>query len=490
MYQLPRQRARTRGHPCMQTHSSLACNEKHALPIPSLLAEQAVPLPEEFLPPLVLGFRAHEHLAPDLVFHLALLRESIVRADLHNTLPAQLHLLILIANGGTRVLLVDDVLARRLPPLPALLLSDGRLQLFELSVDLAQRLGYGFAGACGAVPAFVLHAAAHLSEAQALHRLIRMLIIRVAANDDRGAGLTVEGWLQQHRQLGVEEGGAGQIAPALLEALLALVKRMDAALQGEKALVNVVCLGDALAATVILLPRNPGDLLVASFQSARRLDALVGAALAHPFGASQVHEEQGGLHGGPAARCPLAQPQDHHDMRPGAALVHRGARLAFVLLAPLEDGRKGLAVRHGLLAPPLKDVTMAHALIRGAVRADVPPEQVADVVAKDLDVACSEGDFEAGGATRLYACQDLVPDARHEALPVAASRHLRAGRPVRAEKGVSLAAAGLAVHDQGAIHAIQEVQRQPQTAMLVEVLLRCNLAKYMVEVPVAHADPW
>mmetsp|Transcript_40605 Transcript_40605/g.129029 ORF Transcript_40605/g.129029 Transcript_40605/m.129029 type:complete len:267 (+) Transcript_40605:18-818(+) len=255
----------------------------------SVLAQDPTALLEQLLPPGVFLLCPHEHLAQDFMLHRFLLGGPIVCHDLHGTLQAKLHLLVVVADCAACVLLVNDVGADGPAPLPALLRADLRLHLSELVVDLPQGLRHGRACVRCPSPALLLDVAAHLPEAQALHGLLRVVIVRAAADDDGGTRVTVKRRLQEHCKLAVMEGHAWRLT-ALLHALLALVECGDAALECQKSLVDVVCLCDALAGRVVILPGDASQLLVARFQAARRLHTLVGLALAHPLGTSQVHE--------------------------------------------------------------------------------------------------------------------------------------------------------------------------------------------------------
>merc|ERR1711897_34470 len=110
-----------------------------------------------------------------------------------------------------------------------------------------------------------------------------MTIIRAATNHDGRARLSTERGLEKQCQLGVMERDARERLP-IPRTLLPLIKCLDAALERQQAFVDVVCLHDALAASVILPPRHTRHLLIAHIERARSPNGLIRLTLAYPFG--------------------------------------------------------------------------------------------------------------------------------------------------------------------------------------------------------------
>mmetsp|Transcript_24888 Transcript_24888/g.71396 ORF Transcript_24888/g.71396 Transcript_24888/m.71396 type:complete len:256 (-) Transcript_24888:913-1680(-) len=236
---------------------------------------------------------------------------------------------------------------------------------------------------------------------------------------------------------------------------------------------------------VVLLPRHTPRVLVAAPDTARRPQVLIGLALADALGASQVDEAEGRLNKLQHVRRPLPQAQDDDGVRSGASLVHRGAGLALGFLAPAEHTLQGGEVANRHLALALQDVAVAHAMLRSTVDAEATPEQIAHVVAEHLDVARAKLHLETRRPAAFQGLQNLPRHSRHETV-------LRPRRIVvydmRSEHRMGLPAARLPINDQRAIRAIEEIVRQPETALPEDLALGRGLIKDLVELPVPDTD--
>mmetsp|Transcript_16400 Transcript_16400/g.46955 ORF Transcript_16400/g.46955 Transcript_16400/m.46955 type:complete len:485 (+) Transcript_16400:109-1563(+) len=460
------------------------CGDRHGLWRGAHAAQEDLSPPKQLLSALILRLGADEHLAPDLVLDFLPLRRTVVLENLNGAEAAELHDLVLVDERAPGVHLVDDVHLCAPPPLPALLAADLGLDVPKLAVNLLQGLGDDCRGVGLPFRPLLLHADAELPEAQGLHGLLRVRVLTAAAHDEGRPGLAAQRGLQQLGELGVVEGHAGRL-PARAEALRALLERLDAALQREQALVDVVRLRDALPAVVVLPPRHGPELLLAADTAARRAEVLVGAALADALGAAQVDERQRGLHELLGGGRPLAEAQHDDGVRSGAPLVHRRAGLALRGLAPPQHVLQGREVGDRHLALPFQDVAVAHTVLRRAVRPDPPTEKVADVVAEDLHDTRAELHLEALRLPDSHRLEDLPRDPWHETL--LCERRIVVD-DVRAEHGVRLPAAGLAVDDEGPARAVEEVVRQAQAALPKDAALRGGLVEDLVELPVADAD--
>eukprot|EP00419_Tripos_fusus_P081578 CAMPEP_0172945848 /NCGR_PEP_ID=MMETSP1075-20121228/226763_1 /TAXON_ID=2916 /ORGANISM="Ceratium fusus, Strain PA161109" /LENGTH=210 /DNA_ID=CAMNT_0013807293 /DNA_START=65 /DNA_END=698 /DNA_ORIENTATION=- len=144
-------------------------------------------------------------LAPDFVLDGSFARCTIVSSDLNGTCSAKLHDLIAIDNCATCVLLIDDINAGDRPPLPPLLRANGRFHLPDVCVNLLHSTFHRPTGliAGASFSCFVLHRAAHLAEAETLHCLLSMSVLRCTAHYYGSVSLTVKGRLKQQRQLRV-----------------------------------------------------------------------------------------------------------------------------------------------------------------------------------------------------------------------------------------------------------------------------------------------
>mmetsp|Transcript_24887 Transcript_24887/g.71389 ORF Transcript_24887/g.71389 Transcript_24887/m.71389 type:complete len:330 (-) Transcript_24887:913-1902(-) len=311
-----------------------------------------------------------------------------------------------------------------------------------------------------------------------------MNILATAADDEGSPRLAIERGLQQLRQLGVVEGNARRI-PAGTDELRTLSERLDATLEREQALVDVVRLCDTLATMVVLLPWHRPHLLFTATDAARRSQIFVGLALADALGASQVDEAERRLHKLLHFGRPLSQAQDNDGVRSRTALVHRRACLALRVLTPAEHILKSGEVVDRHLALTLQDVAVAHAMLRSTVDAEATPEQIAHVVAEHLDVARAKLHLETRRPAAFQGLQNLPRHSRHETV-------LRPRRIVvydmRSEHRMGLPAARLPINDQRAIRAIEEIVRQPETALPEDLALGRGLIKDLVELPVPDTD--
>mmetsp|Transcript_24692 Transcript_24692/g.71387 ORF Transcript_24692/g.71387 Transcript_24692/m.71387 type:complete len:508 (-) Transcript_24692:7-1530(-) len=222
--------------------------------------------------------------------------------------------------------------------------------------------------------------------------------------------------------------------------------------------------------------------LIVGDEAARAAKLVVGPAFAHALGAAEVDERERRFHKPLLLRRALAKAQNHDRVGAGTALVHRRPGLALHLLAPLEHVLEGLSVGDRHLAAAVQDVAVAHPLLGRTVRGELTSQQVCHRIPENLHIARPQHRLEARGPAHLQGLEDFSGDARHEAAVALL------GEIMRTEHRVSLPAAGLAVDDERAARAVDEVAHEAQAARDEHCVLLRRLVENVVELPAPKAD--
>mmetsp|Transcript_61707 Transcript_61707/g.130223 ORF Transcript_61707/g.130223 Transcript_61707/m.130223 type:complete len:278 (+) Transcript_61707:839-1672(+) len=247
---------------------------------------------------------------------------GVVRQKFNSSETSEFHFFASVHSSRGLVIGIDDIATDLLSPLPAFFLADALLNALDLLVELPQSHDDARSHVrSGGVD--MLDGAAHLAEAQRLHRLFGVFHLWAAADHDGSSGETTECWLEHLCQPGVAVGNGNCFASAL-----AVIEGLDASLQGQEPLIDVPCFCQPLSALVVFAPRSEAG----SFRG------VIGATLRDTFASSKIRQEElrgdrrRGRFRGVGDFLLLHHAEDHETVCSSTSVVHGGLGAALALI--------------------------------------------------------------------------------------------------------------------------------------------------------------